>query len=263
MKRAKVIAGNWKLHHTVAESVALVRALRAELDETLAASRSANGPEVVVAPVATALHAVSTALEGSSIGLSAQNTYSEDSGAFTGELSPALLEDVGCHYCIVGHSERRQLFGETDAGVNAKVKALLAQGLVPIICVGETLDEREAGRTLDVVLPQVRAALDGIDPSAWGPGATRLLLAYEPIWAIGTGKTAAPDDAQEVHAAIRSDLAQQATGPLAQGARILYGGSVKPTNAAELLDQSDIDGALVGGASLTAESFVPIVQAAF
>ncbi len=261
MKRAKVIAGNWKLNHTVAQSVALVSALRAELDEALGGS-SANGTEVVVAPVATALHAVCAALEGSSIGLSAQNTYSEDSGAFTGELSPALLRDVGCRYCIVGHSERRQLFGETDAGVNAKVKALLATGLVPIICVGETLDEREVGRTLDVVLPQVRAALEGIDPAAWGPEGSRLLLAYEPIWAIGTGKTAEPHDAQEVHAAIRADLAQRTTGPLAQGARILYGGSVKPVNAAELLDQSDIDGALVGGASLTAESFVPIVQAA-
>lgn len=254
--RAKIIAGNWKLNHTVAESLALVKALRGALDTRLAT----GGTEVVVAPVATALYAASSALEGSAIGLSAQNTYSEDSGAFTGELSPALLKDVGCAYCIVGHSERRQLFGETDAGVNAKVKALLAQQLVPIICVGETLEERESGKTLDVVLPQVRAALAGVDPSAWT--STHLVLAYEPIWAIGTGKTAAPSDAQEVHAAIRADLAQQASGPLAQSARILYGGSVKPANAAELLDQSDIDGALVGGASLTAESFVPIVQAA-
>ncbi|HJK93974.1 MAG TPA: triose-phosphate isomerase [Polyangiaceae bacterium LLY-WYZ-15_(1-7)] len=242
--RTPIVAGNWKLNLTVGEALALVKALRAEAD-------GLEGVEVVVGPVATALHPVAGALEGSSIGLAAQNTHWEDRGAFTGELSPELLKDVGCTHVIVGHSERRQLFGETDEGVNRKVRAVLAKGLTPILCVGETLAQREAGETLEVVLGQVEAGLEGVED------ASAVVLAYEPVWAIGTGKTAKPEDAQEVHAAIRGKL-----GQVAPRVRILYGGSVKPANAAELLAQEDIDGALVGGASLRADTFVPIIRAA-
>ena len=247
--RTPVVAGNWKLNKTVDEAVALVRALRAAVDGT-------DGVEVIVGPVATALHAVGKELEGSAIGLAAQNTWHEESGAFTGELSPLLLADVGCTHCIVGHSERRQLFGETDAGVARKAQALQAHALVPIVCLGETLEQREAGQTLDVCLGQLDASLDGV--AAHGD---RLIVAYEPVWAIGTGKTASPGDAQEVHQALRARLREK-HGDGADAIRLLYGGSVKPANAAELLAQGDIDGALVGGASLKADTFAPIVEAA-
>ncbi len=247
MSRRPFIAGNWKLHKTLAEARTLVRALREEIDVLEAV-------DVAVAPPTTALHSVAQALDGSPIRLAAQNTHHEMTGAFTGEVSPLLLADVGCHLCIVGHSERRRLFGETNAGVRAKAGALLEQGVSPIVCVGERLEEREAGHTLEVVLEQVDAALKGL-------ALDRVIVAYEPVWAIGTGRTASPQDAQEVHAAIRERL-QATHGPVAREVRILYGGSVKPTNAAELLAQPDIDGALVGGASLQAETFVPIVQAA-
>lgn len=247
MNRRPFIAGNWKLHKTLAQARALIGDLRRDLD-------GLEGVEVAVAPPMTALHAAAQALEGSPLRLAAQNTYHEATGAFTGEVSPTLLADVGCQLCIVGHSERRSLFGETDAGVHAKAAALLEEGLTPIVCVGERLEEREAGRALEVVLGQVDAALRGLP-------AERVVVAYEPVWAIGTGRTASPEDAQEVHAAIRARL-ETTHGPVAQEVRILYGGSVKPANAAELLAQPDIDGALVGGASLQAETFVPIVQAA-
>ncbi|MBX3250619.1 MAG: triose-phosphate isomerase [Myxococcales bacterium] len=245
--RTPLIAGNWKLHNTIAQSVTLATALRAELDGT-------SGVEIAVAPVATALHPVASALEGSPIALAAQNTHWESRGAFTGELGPALLADVGCRYVIVGHSERRQLFGETEEGVRKKVRAVQAAGLVPIVCVGETLAQREEDATLGIVLGQVDAALAGND-------ASRLVIAYEPVWAIGTGKTASPADAQAVHAAIRGRLSA-VIGELAQRLQILYGGSVKAENARDLLSQPDIDGALVGGASLEAKSFTSIVRAA-
>ena len=250
MSRTPLVAGNWKLHKSIGEAVALVETLRAAVDEL-------EGVDVVVGPVATALHRVATALEGSTIGLSAQNCWHEESGAFTGEVSPLLLADAGCTYCIVGHSERRQLFGETDAGVAKKAKALQAHALVPIVCLGETLDQREAGKTLDVCLGQLEASLDGVDVDG-----ARLVLAYEPVWAIGTGKTAEPADAQEVHAALRARIRERHGEAAADSLRILYGGSVKAANAVELLSQPDIDGALVGGASLEAETFVPIVKAA-
>lgn len=245
--RTPLIAGNWKLHNTIAQSVTLATALCAELDGT-------SGVEIAVAPVATALHPVASALEGSPIALAAQNTHWESRGAFTGELGPALLADVGCRYVIVGHSERRQLFGETEEGVRKKVRAVQAAGLVPIVCVGETLAQREEDATLGIVLGQVDAALAGND-------ASRLVIAYEPVWAIGTGKTASPADAQAVHAAIRGRLSA-VIGELAQRLQILYGGSVKAENARDLLSQPDIDGALVGGASLEAKSFTSIVRAA-
>ncbi|MEZ4246984.1 MAG: triose-phosphate isomerase [Polyangiales bacterium] len=249
MSRTPLVAGNWKLHKTVAESLALVEALRKAVDGVV----GSGGVEVAVAPVATSLHPVGAALSGSAIALAAQNTHFETSGAFTGELSPTLLADVGCQYVIVGHSERRQYFGETDEGVRKKVRALQTAGLLPIVCIGETLQQREEGATIGVVLGQLDAALAGNDPS-------RVVIAYEPVWAIGTGKTASPADAQEVHAAIRARL-RASFGDVADTIRLLYGGSVKPNNAAELSAQADINGSLVGGASLDAESFVAIVRA--
>ena len=248
--RTPLIAGNWKLNNTIAESKALAGSLAAHVGAGL-------GCEVVVAPVATSFAAVKQSLGGSAIGLAAQNTHWEDSGAWTGELSPTLLVDAGCGYCILGHSERRQFFGETDEGVRKKVGALLVHKVVPILCVGETLEQREAGNTLDVVLGQIDAATEGYDAVALAP----LVVAYEPIWAIGTGRTAKAEDAQEVHAAIRSRLADLKGRSWADSVRILYGGSVKPSNADELLAQPDVDGALVGGASLTAENFIPIIDA--
>lgn len=250
MTRTPLIAGNWKLNNTIAESEALARAIGARVGQGLAC-------QVVVAPVATSLSAVAKTLGGTAVGLAAQNTHWEDSGAFTGELSPTLLIDVGCSHCIIGHSERRQLFGETDRGVRKKVAALLVLKLVPIVCVGESLEQREAGETLDVVLGQVEAATEGLDAVALAP----LVIAYEPIWAIGTGRTAKAEDAQEVHAAIRARLAELKGESWASTVRVLYGGSVKPGNADELLAQPDVDGALVGGASLTAEGFIPIIEA--
>jgi triosephosphate isomerase len=250
IRRKPLIAGNWKLHNTIAESKRLAGAIAAHVGAGLAC-------DVVVAPVATSLSAVRQTLEGSKVVMSAQNTYWEDSGAFTGELSPALLRDAGCGYCIVGHSERRQYFAETDAGVRKKAAALLAHHIVPIVCVGESLEQREAGKTLDVVLGQVDAATDGLDAVALAP----LVVAYEPIWAIGTGRTAKAEDAQEVHQAIRARLADLKGRSWADSVRVLYGGSVKPSNADELLAQADVDGALVGGASLSADDFIPIIDA--
>ena len=250
MSRRKLIAGNWKLHNTVSEAVALATTVR---DKTADATA-----EVCVAPVFTALTSVRDALKGSHVALSAQDVYWESKGAFTGQVSSPLLKDVGCGYCIVGHSERRQFFGETDETVRLKLRALLAAGIKPLFCVGESLAQREAGATVGVVLGQVMAGLAGI-PTA---DLRDLVIAYEPVWAIGTGKTATPADAQAVHAAIRAQLAHDRGGDFAAATRILYGGSVKADNAAQLLGQADIDGALVGGASLVADQFVAIVAAA-
>jgi triosephosphate isomerase len=244
MSRTPLIAGNWKLHRTVSESVELARAVLRRLERT-------SSTEVVVAPVFTALHAVHEALgEAPHVGLAAQDVYWEDQGAYTGEVSAPLLEDVGCSHVIVGHSERRTLFGEEDDQVRRKVGALLTHGLVPIVCIGETLAQREAGETEQVVLGQLDAAVEGL-----GAEALRRV-------AIGTGRTAKAADAQAVHAAIRARLAARFDAACADRVRILYGGSVKPDNAAELLGQPDIDGALVGGASLNADSFLAIVAAA-
>lgn len=238
MTRQKLIAGNWKLHNTLREAVELARGVREQ-------TQSSNA-EVAVAPVFTALASVRAALEGSHVALSAQDVYWEDKGAFTGQVSAPLLRDVGCRYCIVGHSERRQFFGESDESVRKKLRALLAAGIRPILCVGESLEQREQGATLGVVFGQVSAGLAGIPTDQL----RELVIAYEPVWAIGTGKTASPDDAQAVHAA------------LAGAVRILYGGSVKADNAPQLLAQQDIDGALVGGASLVLQQFVAIAAAA-
>jgi triosephosphate isomerase len=250
MKRKPLVAGNWKLHNTVADAVKLARAIHE-------ATASATC-EIVVAPVFTALAAVHDALAGSHVVLAAQNVHGEDQGAFTGEVSAPLLKDVGCTYVIVGHSERRHLFGETDNMVRQKVRALGRAGLKSIVCVGETLEQREQGATLGVVLGQVAASLAGIADADFA----NVTIAYEPVWAIGTGKTATPDDAQVVHAAIRAQLERDRGAKIAAVTRILYGGSVKADNAAKLFAQADVDGGLVGGASLVAEQFIAIVAAA-
>ena len=247
MARQKFVCGNWKLHGTVAEATALDR----ELADGLGGDTRV---QVAVAPVFTSLAAVKAALAGSPIQLAAQDVHWESQGAFTGEVSAPLLADVGVQQVIIGHSERRQFFGETDETVRKKVVAVLAAGLSPIVCVGELLAEREAGQTLAVVGRQVRGGLAGLPPGTLGA----ITLAYEPVWAIGTGKTATTAQAQEVHAAIRAIL-RELGGAAADSIRIQYGGSVKPENAAELMSQPDVDGALVGGASLKAKDFLAIV----
>jgi len=249
-ERQPLIAGNWKMHKTQAEARGLAREIRQGLGPGARA-------EVMVAPPYTALAAVAPELAGSPIRLAAQDTFWEKQGAYTGAISPGMLLDAGCHYVIVGHSERRQHFGDTNQGVNRKLLAVLEAGLVPILCVGEILEERQAGETLHRVAEQVRDGLDGVA----GDLRERVVIAYEPVWAIGTGLTATPAQAQEVHAFIRS-LLREFLGTAAETARILYGGSVTPDNALSLLSEADIDGALVGGASLKSDAFLKIIAAA-
>jgi len=248
-KRLPLIAANWKMHKTLAEARDLAREVRAGLT-------AAQGAEVALAPPYTALAAVAPELAGSPIKLAGQDAFWQRQGAFTGAISPWMLKDVGCTYVIIGHSERRQHFGETNHTVNLKLKAVLEAGLTPIFCVGETLAEREAGRTMAVVGVQLREGLAELT----GLGGANLVIAYEPVWAIGTGRTATPDQAQEVHRFMRQELDRlQVPG---EEIRILYGGSVTPDNAASLLAEADLDGALVGGASLQAASFLKIIAAA-
>ena len=247
--RTPMIAGNWKLHKTLGEASSLV----AELIPAVAANQNV---EIVVAPVYTALSKVAEAISGSNIKLAAQNCYPEPQGAFTGEVSPPLLKDVGCQYAIIGHSERRQLFGETNEGVNAKAHALAEAGLGIILCIGETLEERETDQMLDVLRRQVRFGLKNLSAEQM----TGVVVAYEPVWAIGTGKTASDGQAQEAHAFIRALLAELYNEQTASATRILYGGSVKPGNVDGLMTQPDVDGALVGGASLQAEDFARIAN---
>jgi triosephosphate isomerase len=249
--RKKFVCGNWKMHRTAAEARALAREVRA------AAEPLADRVDVAIVPPFTALWAAGAELQGSRIGLGAQDVFWEAQGAFTGEVSAPMLVDAGCRYVLVGHSERRQLFGDTDETVRKKTKASLGAGLHPVVCVGETLPERESGRTLEVVGRQVRGALAGLEAAEIG----RLTVAYEPVWAIGTGRTATPEQAQEAIALIRR-LIDARSDTAAAAIRILYGGSVKPDNAAELLSQPDVDGALVGGASLKALDFTGIIQGA-
>ncbi|MHA7632244.1 triose-phosphate isomerase [Corallococcus sp. M7] len=252
MARRKIVAGNWKMNKTVPEALALVRELRG------AVAALGDKVEVAIAPPFVALQPLHVALEGAPLQLAGQNCHWESSGAFTGEISAPMLAELGCAYVIVGHSERRQFFGETDATVNKRAKAVKAAGMTPIVCVGETLAERESNQTLTVVERQVRGALEGFS----GADVATFVLAYEPVWAIGTGRTATTAQAQEVHAAIRGLLTRMYDEGTAERVRIQYGGSVKPDNAAELLGQPDVDGALVGGASLKAADFVAIVKAA-
>jgi len=250
MLRRCLIAGNWKMHKTISDSVALARAISEGMAD-------AEGLEVdmVICPPFTALSAVADAIKGTPVGLGAQNVYWEEKGAFTGEIAPVMLQDIGCQYVIVGHSERRQFFGETDQTVNRRANAALKAGLVPIICVGETLQQREAGNTDQVVKTQVQGAYAGIEPQA----AMSTIIAYEPVWAIGTGKASNGPDADRVSGLIRSEIAGLMGEEVARQIRILYGGSVKPENMAEFASQKNIDGALVGGASLDAQSFLGIV----
>ena len=247
--RRSLIAGNWKMHGTRAEAERLLSTLKTLIGRPA-------GREVVIAPPFTALEAASRLLAGTSIQLAAQNLFWEPQGAFTGEISGSMLKDLGCSHVILGHSERRQYFGETDEHVAQKVRAAQRDGLIPIMCVGETLEQRERGETAALITHQVRTALHGQEKAAFAS----LIVAYEPIWAIGTGRTATPAQAQEVHVAIRATLAELSDRPTAETVRLLYGGSVKPDNIDSLMAESDIDGALVGGASLQAEAFARIVQ---
>ncbi|MHC4916716.1 MAG: triose-phosphate isomerase [Planctomycetota bacterium] len=248
--RRKFIAGNWKMNKTADEGAGLVR----ELVQELADSDSAD---VAVCPPFTALAAVAAEVRGTHVDLGAQNMHWEGSGAYTGEVSAGMLLALGCKYVILGHSERRQLFGETSETVNRKLKAALEAELSPIVCVGEILEQREAGKTEEVVFGQVRESLADLDAK----GMIKVTLAYEPVWAIGTGKTATPEQAQEVHAGIRNLLGETFGKACAEAVRIQYGGSVKPANAKTILAQADVDGALVGGASLKAADFAAIVRA--
>ena len=250
MPRTPIVVGNWKLHKNVADALALVTELKNQLG-------TVRDVEVGVAPVFTALHPVARRLEGTALRLCAQDCFWEAQGAWTGEVSAPLLADVGCAYVIVGHSERRQHFGELDAAVGLKARAVLGAGLSPIVCVGETEKERDAGETFG----RISAQLDGALADLAAADAGRVVLAYEPVWAIVTGRTATPAQAQEVHRFIRGRLRER-WADAADGVRLQYGGSVKPENAAELMAQPDIDGALVGGASLKADSFVGIVRGA-
>ena len=249
--RKKLIAGNWKMNKTAADGVALTQEILAQVGRETAV-------DVVLCPPFTALESVGHALEGQAVKLGAQNMHPEKSGAFTGEISAEMLRTLYVTHVILGHSERHTLFGEVDAFVNKKVLTALANQLKPILCVGETLAEREGSRTLEVVRTQTQAALAGVTAEQ----ITTVIIAYEPVWAIGTGKVATTAQAQEVHAFIRSLLTDLYGAALAQKVRILYGGSMKPSNAPELLAQPDIDGGLIGGAALEAKSFVELIKAA-
>ncbi len=246
--RRKIIAGNWKMNLTVAEGTALVTALRDRCAKV-------SNMDIVVAPTATAIYPIAQVLAGSMIAVAGQNCHWADKGAYTGEFSPVQLKDAGCKYVIIGHSERRQYFAETNEGVAKKARALFDHQLTPILCVGETLEERESNKTFDVIAEQVKVGLSALSADE----VAAIVLAYEPVWAIGTGRTATPEQAEEVHAAIRKQVAEIYGQATADKVRIQYGGSVKASNAAQLLGQPDIDGALVGGASLTADAFMGII----
>ena len=249
--RRPIIAGNWKMNKTVPEALELVNGIKNVL-------RDIKEVEIVVCPPATALIEVAGVVQGSNIGLGAQNVYWEESGAYTGEISCLMLKEIGCRYVIIGHSERRKYFGETNDSVNKKVKTVLKYNLTPIVCVGERLEQREANQTFEVVKDHVQGALQGFSAEE----VKRMIVAYEPVWAIGTGKTATPQQAQEVHAFIRKLLQELYSQEVADLVRIQYGGSIKPDNITDLMAQADVDGGLVGGASLNLDSFVEIIQEA-
>lgn len=247
--RTPIIAGNWKMHNTMAAGAALVKELAALVSD-------AKNVEVVVCPTATALAAVKDAAKGTNIHVGAQNMHWEAKGAFTGEISAEMLKEIGVEYVIIGHSERREYFGETDETVNKRTKAAIAAGIIPIVCCGETLQTREAGTTNAFVGAQIKAGLAGLTAAQ----VADIVIAYEPIWAIGTGKTASSDQANEVCKFIRETVAELFGQEAAQKVRIQYGGSVKPSTIAELMGKSDVDGALVGGAALKADDFSNIVK---
>lgn len=252
--RTKLFAANWKMHLLPEQARALAAHLVAGLDAWL---REGHEREVMVAPAAILIPAVAEVLQGSSLHLGAQNMHFEDQGAFTGEISPPMLQAYGVQFVILGHSERRHLFHEDDALINRKLKAALRHNLRPLLCLGETLAQRDSGLTTQTLLSQLQAGLEGLSPH----DITRVTLAYEPVWAIGTGRNASPEQAQLEHGALRSALVDRAGKEVAAAVRILYGGSVTPDNVDSLIGKPDIDGALVGGASLKAESFIRIVRA--
>ena len=249
MSRKALIAGNWKMYTTIGEACRLA-------DEVVKRCTTYDDREVLLAPPFTALSAVAKTLAGKGVILSSQNVCWEEKGAFTGEVSPVMVKDAGGAASLVGHSERRQIFHESDELINRRLRGALAFGLLGVLCIGETLEEREAARTFEVLESQVRKGLAGVGPEQMG----RVVLAYEPVWAIGTGKTASKEQAQEAHAFIRGLIAEVYEKGIAEQTRILYGGSVKPANIDELMAQPDIDGALVGGAALDAESFGRIIN---
>ncbi len=249
--RQKIIAGNWKMNVKPSETAALVKAV-AE------ATKAYDKVEVVCCTPAIDIPAAVAAAEGTHVGIGGENCHWKENGAYTGEISTGMLLDAGAKYVIIGHSERRQYFGETDETVNLRTRAALAAGLIPLVCVGETLEEREAGQLVEVIERQMNVGLKDITAE----DCKNLVIAYEPVWAIGTGKTATPDQAQEVHALIRATLAKLVGAETAETVRIQYGGSMKPSNAAELLAKKDIDGGLIGGAALKAEDFAGIIAAA-
>ena len=243
------LAGNWKMYKTIPEALDMASSLLEIFPEPPDA-------EIVLIPPFTTLSSLYGALKGTPIRLGSQNIFWEDNGAFTGEISPVMLKDSGCTFAVIGHSERRQYFGETNATVNKKIKAALAHDLIPIMCIGESLEERESNRTIEKIDSQVDEGLEGLEPEEF----KNVIIAYEPIWAIGTGLTATPDQAQEVHGHIRNLLAKMYGNDVSSCAIILYGGSVKPDNTFSLLKEKDINGALVGGASLKADSFAEIIK---
>ncbi|MFH1778815.1 MAG: triose-phosphate isomerase [Candidatus Omnitrophota bacterium] len=247
--RKPIIAGNWKMYKTVAEAVQLVDGLKGQL-------REEKEVEVVVCPPFTAILKVAEALKGSNIRYGAQDLFWEDEGAYTGEVSPKMLKDLGCSYCIIGHSERRTYFGEINESVNKKVKAALKYEIIPIMCVGERLEERDKGKTFDVVKDHVEGGLKGLAKN----DVLNIVIAYEPVWAIGTGRNATPEQAQEVHKYIRELLKSSYGEEISSQVRIQYGGSVKPDNIRGIMDGEDVDGALVGGASLKLDDFVEMVK---
>jgi triosephosphate isomerase len=249
--RKPLIVGNWKMNNSTAESVELVEKLKASM-------KNMAGVEVVVAPPFTSMDKVRGAIKGSNIKLCAQNLFWEDKGAYTGEVSPLMIKDLGCEYVVIGHSERREYFKESDEIINKKIKAALRNKLKAIVCVGETLKEREDGKMIEVIESQIKKGLKDLSVNE----AKELTIAYEPVWAIGTGRNATPSQANEVHAYIRKLLSQIFNEDVASNIKILYGGSVKPSNSAELMSEKEIDGALVGGASLEADSFAQIVRSA-
>lgn len=249
MARKPILAGNWKMHKNRQEAAELATALRDSVG-------SYTDADVVLCPVYTSIDAVVDTVKGSNIKVGAQNCHFEEQGAFTGEISVAMLKEAGVEFIIIGHSERRQYFNETDKDINAKAKTIYKHGLTPIICVGETLEQRESDKTSDVITTQVTGCLADLPADKVAAS----VIAYEPVWAIGTGKTASKEQAQEVHALIRNLVAKLYDQATADAVRIQYGGSVKPANVRELMDQPDIDGALVGGAALDPESFTAIVK---
>ena len=247
--RKLFIAGNWKMNKTISETVELVNSLKREVSDI-------EGVDIVICPVFTSLSEAADLVIDSNIGLGAQNVYWQEKGAFTGEVSPMMLKDAGCKYVIIGHSERRKYFGETNDTVLKKINAVQSVGLIPIVCVGETLEERDNKKTIEVIEKQLQEGLKGINED----NLEKIIIAYEPVWAIGTGKTATPEQAEEIHKFIRDWIQEKYSLDLSEEVRIIYGGSVKASNAKELMSQKNIDGALVGGASLESQLFVELIK---